>query len=149
MRSSMIRALGLDIGSARIGVAVSDPSGRIASPIAVFDARDWGRAFHSLQEIVEDYEIEQLVVGLPLTLSGEEGPQAVDVRAIAEKLAGDLEVPLEYHDERHSSTEARRTMRAAGISDKEQRGSLDKVAAAIVLQGWLDARRVQSREDSK
>lgn len=143
----MVRALGLDIGSARIGVAVSDPEGRVASPIAVFDARDPVRAFRSLQEIVEDYEIERLVVGLPLSLSGEEGPQAAEVRTIAEKIAGDLDVPLEYQDERHSSTEARRAMRSAGLSDKEQRGSLDKVAAAIVLQGWLDARRVRARED--
>lgn len=143
----MVRALGLDIGAARIGVAVSDPAGRIASPIAVLDARDANRALRELGEFVEDYEIERLVVGLPLTLSGEEGPQAADVRAIAERLADDLGVPVEYYDERHSSSEARKAMRAAGMTDKEQRGSLDKVAAAIVLQGWLDVRHARAQED--
>ena len=137
-----MRALGLDIGSVRIGVAVSDPDGRIASPVAVLDARDMPRAMRVLREYVEDYEIERLVVGLPLTLGGEEGPQAVEVRTTGELLSRELDVPLEYHDERHSSTEARRSMREAGLSEREQRGSLDKVAAAIVLQGWLDARRV-------
>lgn len=82
-----------------------------------------------------------------MTLSGEEGPQATEVRAVADKLASDLNVPLDYYDERHSSTEARRAMRSAGLSDKEQRGSLDKIAAAIVLQGWLDARRASARKD--
>lgn len=142
-----MRALGLDIGEARIGVAVSDPSGRIASPIAVVDARNPSRAVRELAELVEDYEIERLVVGLPLTLAGEEGPQAVEVRGTADRLATELGVPVSYQDERNSSAEARRSMREAGMSDKEQRGSLDKVAAAIVLQGWLDARRLALLED--
>lgn len=140
-----MRALGLDIGSVRIGVAVSDPDGRIASPVAVLDARDMTRALRVLREYAEDYEIERLVVGLPLTLGGEEGPQAAEIRAVGDRLSRELEVPLEYHDERHSSTEARRSMREAGLSEREQRGSLDKVAAAIVLQGWLDARRMAGR----
>lgn len=142
-----MRALGLDIGAARVGVAVSDPSGCVASPIAVLDARELARDPRALVRIAEDYEVESLVVGLPLTLAGEEGPQAAEVRAVADRLASALGVPLEYHDERLSSTEAKRSMRAAGMSEKEQRGSLDKIAAAIVLQGWLDARRTRARED--
>ncbi len=140
-----MRALGLDIGATRIGVAISDPSGCVASPIAVLDARELARDPRALVRLAEDYEAESLVVGLPLTLAGEEGPQAAEVRGVAEQLATALGIPLEYHDERHSSTEARRSMRAAGLSDKDQRGSLDKVAAAIVLQGWLDARRARAR----
>lgn len=142
-----VRALGLDIGSVRIGVAVSDPSGRVASPIAVLDARRIERDITELQHLVEDYEIERIVVGLPLTLAGEEGPQAADVRSAASRLSAGLAVPVEFHDERNSSAEARRSMREGGMSDKQQRGSLDKVAAAIVLQGWLDARRVRALED--
>lgn len=140
-----MRTLGLDIGSVRIGVAVSDPDGRIASPIAVLDARDLGRAVHELAEYAEDYEIEQVVVGLPLTLGGEEGPQATEIRAVGERLSRELAVPVEYHDERHSSAEAQRRMREAGLSEKEQRGSVDKVAAAIVLQSWLDTQRLAAR----
>lgn len=136
-----MRALGLDIGEARVGVAVSDPSGRVASPVTVLDARALMRDPAPLQQLVEDYEVESLVVGLPLTLAGDEGHQALEVREVAERLAEVLGVPLEYHDERNSSAEAKRAMREAGMSEREQRGSLDKIAAAIVLQGWLDARR--------
>lgn len=139
-----MRALGLDIGSARVGVAISDPTGCVASPIAVLDARELERDMRALINLAEDYEVENLVVGLPLTLGGEEGPQAADIRDTAERFATALGVPVEYYDERHSSTEAKRSMRAAGMSEKEQRGSLDKVAAAIVLQGWLDARRTKA-----
>ncbi|MGB4441419.1 MAG: Holliday junction resolvase RuvX [Coriobacteriia bacterium] len=136
-----MRALGLDIGSVRVGVAVSDPDGAVASAVAVLDARELARDSRSLARIVEDYEAEQLVVGLPLTLSGDEGPQAAEVRGVAGRLADALGLPVAYQDERNSSAEARRAMRAAGLSEREQRGSLDKVAAAILLQTWLDARR--------
>ncbi len=103
-----MRALGLDIGATRVGVAISDPSGRVASPIAVLDAREVARDPHELIQLAEDYEIESLVVGLPLTLSGDEGPQAAEVRDVAERLAAALGVPVEYQDERLSSAEAKR-----------------------------------------
>lgn len=131
----------------RIGVAVSDPSGTVASPLTVLDAGELARDLRALTHLAEDYEVESLVVGLPLTLGGEEGPQAERVRSTAERFAVALGVPLEYQDERNSSSEARRAMHDAGMSDREQRGSLDKVAAAIVLQGWLDARRKSGRRD--
>ena len=134
-----MRAIGLDIGEARIGVAVSDPRGTVASPVTVLDARELHRDIRSLARIVEDYGAEVVVVGLPLTLAGEEGPQAAGVRAEAERLGTALGLRVEYYDERLSSAEARRMMREAGVSEREQRGALDKVAAAIVLQGWLDA----------
>lgn len=141
-----MRALGLDIGAARVGVAVSDRDGTVASPVAVLDARALARDARALVRIAEDYEAECLVVGMPLTMAGEEGPQAAIVRAEAERLAAALGLPVEYHDERLSSAEARRVMRESGKSEKAQRGALDKVAAAIVLQGWLDARRA-TQED--
>jgi len=141
-----MRALGLDIGSVRIGVAVSDPSGSVASPLTVLDARSLALDIGPLVRLVEDYEPECLVVGLPLSLSGETGPQAEAVQATAERLAGAVGVPLAYADERLSSAEARRIMSASGLSEKEQRGSVDKVAAALLLQGWLDGRRNGSQE---
>ncbi|MDY0341499.1 MAG: Holliday junction resolvase RuvX [Coriobacteriia bacterium] len=137
-----MRALGLDIGSVRIGVAVSDPSGHIASPVTVLDARALACDLRPLVRLVEDYETECLIVGLPLTLSGDEGPQAQAVRGEAERLASAVGLPVEYADERLSSEEARRSMAASGMSEKEMRGAVDKVAAAIILQGWLDARKV-------
>lgn len=144
---SGMRALGLDIGSVRIGVAVSDPSGRIASPLAVLDARALASDATPLVELVEDYEAEVLVVGMPLTLGGEEGPQAREVRAAAEHLSEAAGLPVAFVDERLSSEEARRSMAASGLSEKEQRGNLDKVAAAIILQGWLDERRGSGHEE--
>ena len=140
--------LGLDIGSVRVGVAVSDPSGRIASPLTVLDARALAGDATPLVRLAEDYESECLVVGLPLTLSGDEGPQAAEVRTAAVRLATAAGLPVEFADERLSSEEARRMMSASGMSEKEQRGSVDKVAAAIILQGWLDARRNGTREGS-
>lgn len=139
-----MRALGLDIGSARIGVAVSDPDGVVASPLKVLDARDLGRAIVALRMLIEDYESEVLVVGLPLTLSGDEGPQADATRKTAERIGAAVGLPVVYRDERLSSAEARRVMHASGMSEREQRGGVDKIAAAIVLQGWLDARRAES-----
>lgn len=136
-----MRALGLDIGSARIGVAVSDPRGTVASPVKVLDARDFGRALDALRDLAEDYEAEILVVGLPLTLAGDEGTQVARTRAAAGRIGEALGLPIAFYDERLSSAEARRGMRSAGLSDREQRGSVDKIAAAILLQGWLDARR--------
>jgi putative Holliday junction resolvase len=141
-----VRVLGLDIGIARVGVAVSDPDRTLASPVAVLDGRALVRDIRPLARIVDDYEVAHLVVGLPLTLGGEEGPQAAEVRVVAERLATELGLPVEYHDERLSSAEAKRTMREAGLSERKQRGALDKVAAAIVLQGWLDAHRVPQED---
>jgi putative Holliday junction resolvase len=88
-----------------------------------------------------------LVVGVPLTLGGDEGPQARDVRARAERLSATVGVPVAYWDERLSTAEARRAMREAGLTEREQRGALDKVAAALILQGWLDARHGAAKED--
>ncbi len=138
-----MRVLGLDIGSARIGVAVSDPTGSVATPLAVLDARELARDPRALARLAEDYEAELLLVGLPLTLAGEEGPQAADVRVLADRLAAVISLPVVYFDERNSTAEARRTMREAGVSEREQRGTLDMVAAAIFLQAWLDARRTE------
>ena len=136
-----MRVLGLDIGAERVGVAVSDPAGSVASPVTVLDARRLAGDAAAFVRLLEDYEPELLVVGMPMTLAGEHGPQAEVVRTVAERLGRVAGVPVEYWDERLSSTEARRVMRESGLNEREQRGSVDKVAAAIVLQGWLDARR--------
>ncbi|MGV8082414.1 MAG: Holliday junction resolvase RuvX [Coriobacteriia bacterium] len=136
-----MRVLGLDIGEKRIGVAVSDPSGRVATPLAVLDAVETMRDGGELRRIIEDYEIETIVVGLPLSLDGTEGSQAEAVRRAARRLARFLPVPIEYGDERLSSVEARRTMGMTGLSEAEMRGRVDMVAAALFLQTYLDSRR--------
>lgn len=135
-----MRTLGLDIGEKRIGVAVSDPSGRVATPVTVLDAKRLASDLAPLQRLVDDYEAQRIVVGLPLTMSGDEGPQAAEVRRYAEALSERLGIPVAYHDERLSSSAAERSMREAGTRSRERRGSVDMVAAALVLQGYLDAR---------
>lgn len=136
-----MRVLALDIGEKRIGVAVSDTEGRVAMPLRVVDAR---RALGDGAELVrmaQDYEVDRLVVGLPIGLDGVEGRQAARVRRDAERLARFLRLPVDYVDERFTSAEAERRMRETGADSRAMRGSIDMVAAAVLLQAYLDARR--------
>lgn len=133
-----MRHIGLDIGERRIGVAVSDPSGRVATPLVVLDARALARDPSPLRRLFADYEVEEVVVGLPLTLAGEEGRQALAVRTMAERLVEPLGVPVVYHDERLSSTQAERAMAETGADARARRGSVDMVAATLLLQAHLD-----------
>lgn len=144
-----MRVLGLDIGEVRVGVAVSDAEGRVASPLAVLDARALAADLRPLARLVADYEAEALVVGLPVTLGGDEGPQAASVRRTAERLSQALGLPVVYVDERLSSAQARRAMREAGVAERKQRGALDKVAAAVMLQAWLDGQRSPREVDEE
>jgi putative Holliday junction resolvase len=142
-----VRILALDIGEKRIGVAVSDPSGKVATPLTVLDARRVLGDGHDLLRIAEEYEPELVVVGLPLSLDGTEGPQAAAVRRAAKRLAGFLLLPFEFADERLSSAQALRSMGEAGASARDARGSVDMVAAAIFLQSYLDARENDDTKD--
>lgn len=141
-----VRYLGLDIGEVRVGVAVSDPTGRVATPLEVLDARGLLGDVRPLRRIVEEYAPGVMVVGLPRSLSGEEGPQARSVREISERYAEMLDVPVEYWDERLSSAEARRIMTGSGVSDRKKRGTLDKLAATLILQSYLDAHALHAVE---
>jgi putative Holliday junction resolvase len=133
-----VRVLGLDIGERRIGTALSDARRRIATPLGVLDARDLVEG-PALPDLVEEYEIELVVVGLPMSLDGEEGPQAALVRKSGDELARRLRIPVEYQDERLSSAEAQRRMAEAGVSSREMKGKTDMLAAALILQSYLDA----------
>jgi putative Holliday junction resolvase len=134
-----MRTLGLDIGEKRIGVAVSDPSGRVATPLSVLDARALAADLGPLLRIVEDYEVRRLVVGLPLTMSGDEGPQAREVRRSAEHLAARLGMAVAYQDERLTSKAAEQAMSETGAGSRARRGRVDAVAATLLLQTYLDA----------
>ena len=137
-----VRVLGLDLGSRRIGVAVSDPSGTIASPYEVIDRTGQPAAdYQRLAEIVVETGAERVVVGLPLSLSGQAGPAARGAAAEVEAMAGVVGVPVEVHDERLTTVSAHRSMRALGVRGEDRRRRVDKVAAAVMLQSWLDGRR--------
>ncbi len=135
--------MGLDIGEKRIGVALSDVTGKVASPLAILDAARVRGDSKELLRLIDDYEVETVVVGLPLSLDGTEGPQARHVRTAAHRLAMVIPVPLVYYDERYSSVEAKQTLARDGISSRQQRGAVDSVAAAVFLQDYLDEQMSQ------
>ena len=132
--------MALDIGEKRIGIAVSDPDERVASPVAVLPAAEVRACARSFQRILNDWEPELFLCGLPMTLSGEEGPQARRVRAFADEVSASTGLPLEFADERLSSSQAKRSLREKGLSEKAMRGKVDMIAASIFLQSWLDMR---------
>ena len=144
-----MRVIGLDIGEKRIGVAISDPSGTVATPLIVLDAARVLGDGHELARVVDEYGAELAVAGLPFSLDGTEGAQAARVRAAGSRLAGFLPIPVVFHDERLSSTQASRAMSAGGATVREQRGSVDMVAAAIILQSYLDTRRDREKSGAE
>lgn len=133
-------ALALDIGDARIGVAVSDRTGTVASPVKVLPAAEVLGLSRSFRAIVADHEPDVLVVGRPRTLAGEDGPQAERVMEAGRDLARALGLPVEFADERLSSAEAKRILREQGLSERKMRGKVDMLAASLFLQAWLDSR---------
>ena len=141
LRRRGVRALGIDPGSKRIGVAVSDFSGTIASPLLVLQrSRSKQHDLHELARIARDEEAEVIVVGLPLNMDGSQGKAAKTAVAEARRLATLVDVPVEMHDERLTTVTADRSMVEAGLNAIQRRQIVDKVAAAIMLQSWLDSR---------
>ncbi len=136
-----VSALGLDIGRRRIGVAGCDGTGLIATGLTTLQRRSFAELVADLQQIVSARQAQVLVVGLPLTMDGEEGFQARQVRKVANRLGQVLGLPIVYMDERLSSVEAEQLMRAAGHSVAHEKALIDRKAAAIILQRWLDERR--------
>jgi putative Holliday junction resolvase len=134
-----VRALGLDLGARRIGVAVSDRSGTIASPLTVI-ARAGSRHddHRRIARVVEEEAAEVVVVGLPLSLDGTLGPAATAAQAEGEELRAVLAVPVELFDERLTTVSAERALVEARMRREARRRVVDKVAAAVMLQAWLD-----------
>ena len=135
-----MRIMALDVGEVRVGIAISDPGERVASPVTVLPSAEVKSCAKSFMRVLEDWEPELLVSGLPYTLSGEEGPQAARIRAFAAEVSKRTGIPVEFSDERLSSAEAKRSLREKGMSEREMRGKIDMIAASIFLQSWLDAR---------
>jgi putative Holliday junction resolvase len=144
------RRLGVDVGKVRVGVAVSDPDGILATPLVTV-SRDMGAAADAvpsdiaeLVRLVGEHQAVQIVVGLPVRLNGAEGPAAIDIRAYAGRLAQAVgEVPIVLADERMSTVVATRRLAERGVRGKRQRAVVDQAAAVEILQSWLDAQRRQ------
>lgn len=137
------RLLCLDIGGRRIGVAVSDELGTIASPVGMIDRR--GDVARELRAFIERYGAARLVIGLPVSLSGREGPQAAETRAYADALAAEVGLPAEYWDERLTTSIAEQHLIAAGTRRSKRKQQVDAVAAAVILQGYLDNQRWKAK----
>ena len=135
--------MALDVGGRRIGVAVSDETRLIATPLRYVLRGHRDRT--EIRSLVDRWDVERLVVGMPTGLSGREGPQAADVRAYAEPLAAALNLPLEYWDERLTTTIAEQTLISTGTRRAKRREQIDGVAAAVMLQSYLDATRIRQR----
>jgi putative Holliday junction resolvase len=135
-----VRVLGIDLGSKRIGVAVSDRSGTIATPLTVvMRSGDVDRDHQRIRDIVVEEEAERVIVGLPLSLDGGMGPAAVAAVAEADEMASVVGVPVETFDERLTTVTAESVLREQRMGAEARRRVIDKVAAAVMLQTWLDS----------
>lgn len=144
-----MRIMALDIGQVRCGIAISDPQERIASPLCVLPTNEVKANAASFRRLCQDWEPELIVSGLPLSLSGQEGLQAQACKEVALQVGKNLKVPVEFSDERLSSSEAKRVLREEGLSEKQMRGKVDMIAASLFLQSWLDARHHDTDERNK
>ncbi len=137
--ASIARLLGLDVGDVRIGVALSDPMGILASPVTIIERRKGGLDYDAILELARANEVEQIVVGLPLSMDGGMGSQAEKTAVFTEELRRRSPIPVVYQDERLSTVEARRMVREARKPARTER--YDAAAAALILQEYLDAAR--------
>jgi putative Holliday junction resolvase len=135
------RVLGLDLGDARIGVAISDPDRRVAVPLGTMHVGRPPGELLAIAELVRENRATLIVVGEPISLDGSRGSRATHAAAFAEALRAVIEVPVVLHDERLSTVEAARGLQRAGMSAKRQRSVIDASAAQVILQSWLDVER--------
>lgn len=134
-----MRIIGLDYGEARIGVAVSDLLGTIANPLDTISEKDREKQIEKVLEVIERERAEKIVVGLPKRMDGTLGHRAEYTKAFAEELAKLSSLPLVMWDERLSSSEAHRMLEAGGVSGKKRKTKVDKIAAVLILQTYLDS----------
>ena len=135
-----MRVLGLDLGSKRIGIALSDPEGAIASPFTTLERKGDVRDAAAVGALVEEHQVGEIVVGLPLHMDGRRGPEAEKARRFAARLAQATGLPVATLDERWTTVEAERALRESGRKGKRRRAGVDSVAAAILLRTWLERR---------
>jgi putative Holliday junction resolvase len=139
-----ISALGLDIGKKRVGIAGCDGTGLIATGLTTIERTSFQQLVYDLQTIIKRRQVQILIVGLPYNMNGTIGFQARQVQKLASKLANALNLPLEFVDERLTSYQAEELLRAEHLSPSRNKGLIDRKAAALILQQWLDQKRMQA-----
>lgn len=135
------RVLGLDVGLRRIGMAVSDPLGITAQGIETLQRRNKRLDLAALESVIHEYDVQEIVVGLPLRMSGQEGTQSGKIQAFAEDLRKRFHLPIHLWDERLTSVEANRLLRETDLSIEKRAKAVDRMAAILILQGWMENRR--------
>jgi len=133
-----MRILGLDVGDRRIGVALSDSLGMTAQRLTLVTRQRLAADIEAIATLVRQHAVERIVIGLPLTLRGEQGPQAQKVLAFVEALRTQITVPLELVDERLTTLQGERALRETGASHQQRKQVIDQVAAQLILQQFLD-----------
>ena len=134
------RVLGLDVGSKRIGVAVSDPLGITAQGLETLQRRNKRHDLAALERVIREYEVREIVVGLPLRMSGAEGMQSEKMQVFADDLRKRFRLPVHLWDERLTSAEANRLLRETDLSIEKRAKAVDRMAAVLILQGWMERR---------
>jgi putative Holliday junction resolvase len=134
------RVLGLDVGARRIGVAISDPLGITAQGLETLHRKNKKYDLQFLNRIIREYDVQEIVVGLPLRMSGAEGIQAGKIQEFAEDLRKRFKIPVHLWDERLTSAEANRLLRETDLSIEKRGKAVDRMAAILILQGWMENR---------
>ena len=134
------RVLGLDVGSRRIGVAVSDPLGITAQGLETLQRRNKRQDLAALERVIREFGVREIVVGLPLRMSGAEGTQSEKMQGFAEELRKRFRLPVHLWDERLTSAEANRLLRETDLSIDKRAKAVDRMAAVLILQGWMEGR---------
>lgn len=133
-----MRIMGLDYGERRIGIAISDPLGWTAQPHSTLVRSNEQADMNYLKDLCVKYQIERIVIGLPLNMNGSLGPKALEVQAFGDHLAAELKIPVEYSDERLSTVSAEKALLQADVSRRKRKKVIDKLAAVTILQSYLD-----------
>ncbi len=141
MTSEPGRVMALDLGTRRIGIALSDPTRILSSPLTTIHATPRPRAVAQIVSLLAEHAVAELVVGLPLTMSGEHGMQAQLVQGFVDELRELVQIPLHLFDERLTSVAAERMMLELGMRPEQRKAKIDEVAASIILQDFLDSQR--------
>lgn len=137
------RVLGLDVGARRIGVAISDPLGITAQGLETIHRKNKRTDLGSLEKVIQEYSVVEIVVGYPLRMSGAEGTQSAKMDVFAEELRKRFKLPVHLWDERLSSAQANRLLRETDMSIKRRGQVVDQMAAVLILQNWMEARGMQ------